>query len=266
MSNILLEVKEKPELFTYAIKIRCHTDISGETDFNPIINWLESRGFYISIYCHGHEVSYKSKRPHWHLHAVVFRHEAWHHKTHIQQLFKQTYKGPPYGKHALSLKLEPLEDRDKLLMYPLKDQESVTQCNFNGSDVDSDTLPYIQTLHTQATTLAREKLKYLKDKENKEEGKKKTYIDLVNFINENIEKDPRWEALIQTDPDEENSEYLGKIKNLNLALFIVGVYIVDFYRIKYDSQIPWNIDRVGLRFLSSHNLILSKDIYRLLSH
>lgn len=268
--NVILEVNEKDDVpqqsFIYALKIRCHTDISGETSHEPIINWLEARGFYISIYCMGHEISYKSKRPHYHLHAVVFRHEAWHHKTHIQQLFKQTYKGRPYGKLALSMKLESLGDRDKLLMYPLKDQESVTQCNFNGSDVDSETLPYIQTLHTRATTLAREKLKYLEEKENKEEGKKKTYIDLVNFINAKIEEDPRWENLIQTDLEEENAEYLGKIRNLNLALFIVGCYIIDFYRLKYDSQIPWNIDRIGLRFLSSHNLILSKDIYRLLSH
>ena len=218
------------------------------------------------MYCYGQEISYKSKRPHWHLHAVVFRHEAWHHKTHIQQLFKQTYKGNPYGKLALSVKLEALEDRDKLLMYPLKDQEIITQDNFNGSDVDSETYQYVRTLHTRATTLRREKVKYLKEKENKDEGKKKTYIDLVNFINEKIEYDPRWENLIQTDPDEENGEYLGKIKNLNLALFIVGCWIIDFYRIKYDSQVPWNIDRLGLRFLSSHNLILTRDIYRLLSH
>jgi len=265
MSNVILEVEEKPS-FVYALKIRCHTDISGETEFKPIINWLEARGFYISIYCHGHEISYKSKRPHWHLHAVVFRHEAWAYSTNIQQLFKQTYKGRPYGKLALSMKLESLEDRDKLLMYPLKDQEIITKYNFGGNDVDSETYHYARELFHRATALAREKRKYLEEKENKEEGKKKTYIDLVNFINVKIEEDPRWGNLIQTDLEEENAEYLGKIRNLNLALFIVGCYIVDFYRLKYDSQIPWNIDRIGLRFLSSHNLILSKDIYRLLSH
>lgn len=263
--SISLDVQElpTPTSYTYGLKIRCHTDISGETDFQPILDWIEGRGFYISLYTYGQEVSFKSKRPHWHLHAILFRTEVWHHKTTIQQLFKQTYKGKPYGKMTLSMKLEAIEDRDKFLQYPLKDQDLLTQRNFNGSDADTDTFSYIKTLHAQATALAREKNKYLKEKENKDSQKKKTYKDLVDFINEKLEYDPRWPALIQTDT--ENEQYLGKIKNINLALFIVGCYIIEFYQVKFDSQIPWNLDRIGIRFLSSHNFILREDIYKLLS-
>jgi len=256
--SLTLDIKEKPN--NYGLKIRLHTDISGNTSFIPFLEFIQKH-FKIIKYTYGEEISYRSKRPHYHLHIELNRSTPWLRTTPIQQLFKQGYKGPPYGKASFSMKLEEIKDLDKFLGYPLKDQTTLDTNNFWGMEYHEAML-----LFTQARTIAREKKEYLNKKEQDLEKRSNTFRELTIYLNNQILSDSRWPNLIQEEVEEGNEEYLGKIKNITLAFWILGTYIVDFYREKYNSEIPWNIDKLIIRFLCQQKLILSRDVYKLLSH
>lgn len=261
--SVTLDIQEKPQTFNYGIKIRLHTDISGNTSFIPFLCFIKDR-FKIIKYTYGEEISHRSKRPHYHLHLLVQRGTPWTQKTPIQQLFKQNFKPEDpcdqYGKASFSMKLEDIKDEDKFLGYPLKDQETISHKNYAGMEyTEAMRLFYI------ARTIAREKKEYLIKKEKDAEKKSNTFRELSIYLDNIISIDPRWPNLIQTETEEENIEYLGKIKNITLAFWILGTCIVDFYREKYNSEIPWNIDKLIIRYLCQNNLVLSRDIYKLLS-
>lgn len=260
--SLTLDIQEL-STYTYGIKIRLHTDISGNKSFLPFMFFLE-KYFTIKMWTYGEEISHRSKRPHYHLHIVVESKLPWTKTTPIQQLFKQSFKPDEkeylYGKSAFSMKLELIKDIDKFLGYPLKDQETISQKNYDGMDYTE-----AMRLYHIARTISREKKEYLIKKEQELEKRTNTFRELSIYLDNKIAEDPRWPNLIQTDVDEGNEEYLGKIKNITLSFWILGTYIVDFYREKYNSEIPWNIDKLIIRYLCQNHLVLSRDIYKLLS-
>lgn len=249
----------------YGIKIRLFLDNSGNQQIEPFLEYLEEKKFIINRYTYGIETSLKSHRKHYHLHIEVLTHEKWCQKTPIQQTFKnwQKSKGIPYAKSALSFKIEEkIEDVEKLLMYPLKSQETLEESSYSGISH-----AYANELWIRAKQIQQEKIKYIEKKELKEETRSNTWNNLVTFLNSKIEIDPRWELLIQQsdDPDfSEDSEYLGKIKDIRKASLILGPMIIDHYIDAHDCDVPWNINKLIYKFLLQKRLILSRDLYFIL--
>ena len=249
----------------YGIKIRVFLDNSGNQQIEPFLEYLEEKKFIIKRYTYGEEISMKSHRSHFHLHMEVLSHERWCQKTPIQQTFKnwQKPKGIPYAKSALSFKIEEkIEDVERLLMYPLKCQETLEESNYSGISQ-----AYANELWIRAREIHLGKIKYIQEKQLKEESRSNTWNNLVTFLNNKIAIDPRWELLIQQsdDPDfTEESEYLGKIKDIRKASLILGPMIIDHYIDAHDCDVPWNINKLIYKFLLQKRLILSRDLYFIL--
>lgn len=266
MSNQLITDKQDLPLYKHAIKVRLFLDNEGNKSIEPILHYLEDKcNFIIVRYTYGEEVSHKSKRKHFHLHIEVSTHDVWTQKTPIQQLFKNWYKdkGKPYAKSALSLKFEEkVGDIEKLLMYPLKTLETLEETAYHGISQS-----YARDLWVQAKRIYKEKLEYLSKKELKEETRTSTWNNLVTYLNNKIEEDPRWQLIIKQEEDlePEDMEYLGKIKSIKQACVIIGPMIVDHYITHHDCDVPWNIDKLIYKYLLQKRLILSRDLYFILA-
>lgn len=250
----------------YGIKVRLFLDNDGNKETEPVLQYLEEKcNFIIVRYTQGVEVSYKSHRKHIHLHIEVSSTDEWSQKTPIQQTFKnwQKSKGIPYAKSALSLKFEEkVEDYEKLLMYPLKCQETLEESSYHGISQS-----YAHDLWVQAIRIYKEKLLYINKKELKEETRSTTWKNLVTDLEDCLKTDPRWHIIIKQEEDleTEDLEYLGKIKNIKQACIILGPRIVDHYITHHDCDVPWNIDKLIYKFLLQKRLILSRDLYFILA-
>lgn len=272
MENLKIQTQlvDDPTIFTYAFKLRMFTDHTQYNKPDKFMEFIEERFGTLYQWTFGNETSLKSNRPHWHLHLITrTEKERKITKTPITQLFKTWYKQKYPGlndlpKNQYSIKFEKeLRSHEEFLMYPLKCQETI-EPNKNYYHVEN-----VKELHAQAKILMKKKKEYIDKKLLKEETINNVWNQLCNFLTEKSSEDPRWIHLILTEQeapsDSENYEYLGKIRNIRMAFNILGPYIVDYYRTNHNSDIPWNIDKMIIKYLCQKNLVLSRDIYFILS-
>lgn len=259
LENQILIVPET--IYKTYFKIRLFTDNSQNKSIEPILEYLEFRKFIILRYTQGLEISYKSQRPHIHLHIECSSSEPWESKTPIQQLFKNWYKGQPYAKLALAFKHEKeIKDIEKFLMYPLKCQEDLTELNYSGM-----TQSYAKELLIQAKRLYKEKIAFIKKKELKEQDLSNRFKNLRNYLDEELSINQTFALLLEDGENEYGQEYLGKIKKIGLACNIIGPLIIDYYVKNHDCDFPYNIDKIIYKYLLSKKLILSRDLYFIIS-
>lgn len=280
--SITLEVNEleEPKYYTYYLKIRVfmeHPETkeydNGNHELEPFLQYLEEKKYTIQKYTwttkNGERSqSKKDARLHWHCHVIVVTTIPFFGKTPIQQLFKTWLKskGITYEKKQMSFILDKKleQDEDWFLQYPLKCQKALTEEMYYG----------ISTTHAEkllnfSQAILKQKLNYQKQKVLKEENTKNTWSKLVIFVKDKCENDPRWKDLISIEEEYSGQinvwEPLGIIKNIRTALNILLPYIVDYYMNYEDCNIPYNIDKLAIRYLAINKLVTSFQISQLLS-
>ncbi len=269
-NNISLNVNELPTL-TYYLKCRLFLDNDKNHQIDPILEFLEDRGFIIDEYTFGEEISHKSERLHWHLHCILKTKHEWTQKTPIQQLFKNSRFQKliytiPYEKSAFYMKLTKNIDCDeKLLSYPLKCQKTLERKNYHGMSEEK-----ANKLWIISKTLLKNKLEYLGKKKLKEDTQKSNWIKLTSFLNDETAHSPLWDILLHQLQDSENfteQETLGKIplSKFSQVKQILGPLIVRYYVLNEDSNIPWNIDKLIIKYLLQQKLIECSTVYFFLS-
>lgn len=250
---------------SYHFKIRMYLDHNKFKDREILLEWLTSRYSSPTCWTYGEETSLKSQRLHYHLHVIIETGKEYNFtKTPLMQLFKTWYsrqypKGIPLEKNSFSIKYEKdLKSRDDFLSYPLKCLDHViNRENYNN-------VPDIQLLHASGRTLFRKKLEYIKEKQLRDETRNNTWKSLVIFITDKCSEDPRWELLVQQMDEYENEDYLGKIKNITQASQIIGPYIIEYYCLHHDCDIPFNISKIIYKYLLQKKLVHYFQIYNIL--
>ena len=275
--TLCIEEKPQPTPITYYIEARCFMDNDGNHELEPFLQFLEDKKFKVIKYTwttkkgeYADDSLAEGQRLHWHCHLISTRDEEWTEKRPIQQSFKSWWKskGIPYACRAFqaSIFIKLKTDETQFLQYPLKCQEVLTEEMYHGMTKEE-----AEKYRIGGTSIFQKKQEYLGKKRLKENSRKSTWNKLIDFVKDKCEQDPRWIDLIQTSEEIDLSveikvwEPLGIVKNIKMALNILLPYIVDYYVQHEDCNLPYNIDKLGIKFLLVNKLVSSFQVAELLS-
>lgn len=234
-------------------------------DYNILLDWLTNRYGILHKYTYGSEVSYKKKKPHWHLHvALKNTKNVKISKTPLNQIFKTWYHknhpdGPKIFSNGYSLKYEKtLESEDKFFAYPLKEQKS-DLISFGFTETN------LLKLHTIGKTLLENKLEYIKKKELKQELCNTTWNKIVNYIDAHFHTSSNPSPLIETCDDDGLPFPFPRVIPLHINEYvrIIGTLLVQYYSEYEDDNIPWNLDSKVIKYSSQKRYLSPQLIYNL---
>lgn len=216
------------------------------SDKHALLSWIDEKLGPCSHWTFGTEKGYKTGKPHFHL-RVKFKRSQGLPKTHLGQQFKLWYKkqypkGVPLYKSGFWFKSEPPKDFKEYFAYPIKDQKGIKIYeHFSGFTHEE-----ILEIHTIGTTLKKNKLKYIKQKELKEEKHNSMWDKLCHYLDENFKIDTDYFLL--EDDDGNDIQPTVTYQFFNKYWHALGEKVVQFYIEHEDCSVPFGIDSKMMRY------------------
>lgn len=219
-------------------------------DKDTLLTWISSKLGELHSWTYGEETGYKTGKSHFHLRVKFKRSQALP-KTHLGQQFKLWYKkqypkGVPLYKSGFWLKSEPPKDYKEYFAYPLKDQDIITNnTNYHGFSHDE-----IQEIWTIGKTLKKNKIKYIHQKELKEENTNNMWLKLCQYLDTAFNPLTEGYAHLFDVYDDNGNEQQPTVSfgNFNNYWYALGEIVVRFYIEHEDCQVPFNIDSKMMRY------------------
>lgn len=234
-------------------------------DHQILLDWLSHRYGPVVQYTFGEETSYKKKKLHWHCHITVnHTSETKLTKTPFNQLFKTWYKkqhpnGLPLPPNGYSIIIEKeIKDIDLFFAYPLK-------CQHDELVSHGFTSEKLKFLNTTGITLYKNKIKYIKEKELKEETTNNTWKAIVAYLDLNYNTSINPSPYIQIPEDNPNQPPSVIPGHIHSYLADIGELLIQYYMDNEDCQIPFNLDSKSIRYSLLKKYLLPRDCHYLIS-
>lgn len=217
-------------------------------DQDILLDWISNKLGKYTQWTFGKEIGYKTGLVHFHLRVKFIRSEDLA-KTALGQQFKTWLKSQypegyplPKNKYFFREVKEFTASEQHYFAYCLKEQKKLTSANSFGFSKDE-----LIELHTIGKTLYDNKMKYIKQKQLKDEKAMNVWDKLCLFLDDNF-KPHDCDFMIDVDDDDNPISPIVAPFHFNKYWNALGEVTVRYYIEHEDCLVPHGIDSKMMRY------------------